>query len=573
MKHLILTTCWFFLIICSMAAQAPQKFRYQAVARDQNGALITGNIGVRLGFLEDGPNGASIYSETHAVNASPDGVFDLVMGDGIPNAGSFSDLNWKTHQYWLKIEMKAPGAGSFTEMGKSQLLSVPYAMYAAESGKDMSAGTGISINNGVISNTGDLSATNELQSLSLNGNILGISGGNTVALPTGTTYTPGNGIIFNGNSINASDPSPTNELQTLAINGNILAISDGNTVTLPPTIYTPGAGININGNVISASDPSSANELQALSVNGNQLSISSGNTVTLPSATYSGGLGIQINGNTINATDASPTNEIQTLSLNGNQLSLSNGGGSVQLPASQWTGSGSSIYYSAGNVGIGTPSPAFKLSVVSSSNGGIFTTSSDGYGISSLTSGPYAAGFFHGTDGSGGYFFSDNHFAIQAVQSQYGNSQVNQGVLLKYQTDEWKTYIDSYHDYNFAYNNTLKGYIMDSDGTYHNYSDRRLKKDIKPFSNVLASLTKLQAYTYRMKDATDDSPVSVGFIAQDVEAQFPDLVVEKNGYKSICYDHFTVLSVEAIKEQQEEINSLKKEVEALKQMVRNLSEK
>ena len=81
-----------------------------------------------------------------------------------------------------------------------------------------------------------------------------------------------------------------------------------------------------------------------------------------------------------------------------------------------------------------------------------------------------------------------------------------------------------------------------------------MKKDIKPFKNVLSGLTQLQAYTYHMKDAPDDSPLSFGFMAQEVEKQFPDMVVEKNGYKSLCYDHFAVLSVEAIKEQQEQIN-------------------
>jgi hypothetical protein len=129
-------------------------------------------------------------------------------------------------------------------------------------------------------------------------------------------------------------------------------------------------------------------------------------------------------------------------------------------------------------------------------------------------------------------------------------------------------------DYELDYNSINRVSIWSSDGSYHNYSDRRLKKDIQPFSNVLPRLSKLQAYTYHMKEAADDSPISVGFMAQEVEVQFPQLVVEgENGYKSLCYDHFAVLSVQAIKEQQIQIEDLKKQMEELKQIVRQLSEK
>ena len=61
--------------------------------------------------------------------------------------------------------------------------------------------------------------------------------------------------------------------------------------------------------------------------------------------------------------DADPANELQTLSLSGNQLTLSLGGGSVTLPGSPWSVNGSSVYYTGGNVGIGTSAPASALTV------------------------------------------------------------------------------------------------------------------------------------------------------------------------------------------------------------------
>jgi|GEM_PF-2263941 len=588
---------FFLIILCgilqTLSAQAPSQFRYQAVARDAGGTVITGNIDIRFSLLEDDASGIARYKETHTAATNAQGVFELTVGKGSIISGNLDNIDWAHHQYWLKVEMKTPGANDFTAMGASQLLSVPYAMYAKESGDHLIQGPGISISNGVISNTGDLSDVNELQTLSVNGNQLAISNGNSVTLPTGTTYTEGAGIDINGNAISALDISPTNEIQALSLNGQQLALSNG------------------------------------------------GGSVQLPTGTtYTEGAGIDINGNSISALDISPTNEIQTLSLNGQQLSLSNGGGSVQLPGgtSSWTTNGTNTYNDpiTNNVGIGTTSsPNAKLDVVASGNliAGSFNSPGAADALKSYCNGTGAAinasslngtgGSFTTLTGTAGYFSSSSGLGLivehgrvgigttspnvdfevlhgrvrvtgnnSAGESDpvvtsygYGNSRCfyglqygpgpvgrfvsngghglelvdndgGMGTGLGFETllTQWSQYIDAAKDMNFANNGTLRAWISDTDGSYHNSSDSRLKKDIKPFVNVLAGLTKLQAYTYHMKDAPDDSPLSFGFMAQEVEQQFPDMVLEKNGYKSLCYDHFAVLSVEAIKEQQEQIN-------------------
>ncbi len=106
------------------------------------------------------------------------------------------------------------------------------------------AGTGINIAGSVINNSGDLSTTNEIQSLSLAGNTLSISSGNSVTLPTGgTTYTAGTGITITSGTIAAVDPSITNEIQSLSLSGNTLSISGGNSVTLPAS----GGGVTGSG--------------------------------------------------------------------------------------------------------------------------------------------------------------------------------------------------------------------------------------------------------------------------------------------------------------------------------------
>lgn len=102
-------------------------------------------------------------------------------------------------------------------------------------------------------------------------------------------------------------------------------------------------------------------------------------------------------------------------------------------------------------------------------------------------------------------------------------------------------------------------------------SDRRLKKDITSISNgVLEKIMKLNPVTYRYKPESESSKASVGFIAQEVDELFPELVgknAKRGGTEellSLNYTGFGVLAIKAIQEQEEELNSLRKENDLLK---------
>ncbi|HXR79819.1 MAG TPA: tail fiber domain-containing protein, partial [Saprospiraceae bacterium] len=215
--------------------------------------------------------------------------------------------------------------------------------------------------------------------------------------------------------------------------------------------------------------------------------------------------------------------------------------------------SGKGLIVESGRVGIGTDSPNADLEVL---DGNFRVTGPEGSSLNIMTayghgSGICYYGLQYGT-GSVGVFASNGGYALEL--DDLNNGGLGTGLKIESDLTHWNQYVDVAKDMNFANNGTLRAWIQDTDGSYHNSSDSRLKKDIKPFKNVLQGLTQLQAYTYHMKNAPDDSPLSVGFMAQEVEQQFPELVEEKDGYKSLCYDHFAVLSVQAIKEQQVEIN-------------------
>ena len=96
-------------------------------------------------------------------------------------------------------------------------------------------------------------------------------------------------------------------------------------------------------------------------------------------------------------------------------------------------------------------------------------------------------------------------------------------------------------------------------------SDKRLKKNIKPLKNALDKITKLQGVSFNWKDTNQTNKTQLGLIAQDVEKVYPELVdTDKKGYKSVQYGNLVAPLIEAIKEQQKEIDKLKKEIKKLK---------
>lgn len=130
MKYFIFT--FIALLLCAgISAQAPEGFKYQAVARDASGNVIASQtVGIQISILQGGISGTPVYVETFSPTTNQFGLIDLEIGKGTFISGSFSGIDWGSSSYFIKIEMDASGGTSYTEMGTSQLLSVPYALHS-----------------------------------------------------------------------------------------------------------------------------------------------------------------------------------------------------------------------------------------------------------------------------------------------------------------------------------------------------------------------------------------------------------------------------------------------------------
>ena len=122
------------LIAAPVFAQAPpQGINYQAVARNLSGAELTNaTLTVRFGIYTDAAATVLAYEETHVVTTNAFGLFTAVIGAGTQTSpGAFNTILWANSAHYLKVEID-DGSG-FTNMGTTQLMSVPYALHAGSS--------------------------------------------------------------------------------------------------------------------------------------------------------------------------------------------------------------------------------------------------------------------------------------------------------------------------------------------------------------------------------------------------------------------------------------------------------
>ena len=328
MKKIILSIFVITIITLSSFAQAPEGFKYQAVIRDAGNIVLNNQaVGIRLAIKQGNIGGTNVYSETFALTTNAYGLANLEIGTGT-TTDDFTLIEWANGPYFIETAVDITGGSSYIVMGTSQLLSVPYALYANKA---------MYVTNDSV-NDADADPANELQVISFSNDTLYLSNGGQVFLgaygidlvndadsdpaneiqaisfSNDTVYLSNGGQIFLGaygiDLVNDADSDPANEIQAISFSNDTVYLSNGGQVFL-------GAyGIDL----VNDADSDPANEIQAISFSNDTVYLSNGGQVFL------GAYGIDL----VNDGDTNATNEIQTISRTGTSIILSNGGGTIQ---------------------------------------------------------------------------------------------------------------------------------------------------------------------------------------------------------------------------------------------------
>ena len=115
------------IISTFLFAQAPQKMSYQAVIRDASNNIVANHaVGMKISILKGSATGIVVYTETQTPTTNANGLVSIEFGGGT----GFISIDWSIGSYFIQTETDPTGGTNYTITGTSQLLSVPYAMFA-----------------------------------------------------------------------------------------------------------------------------------------------------------------------------------------------------------------------------------------------------------------------------------------------------------------------------------------------------------------------------------------------------------------------------------------------------------
>ena len=418
--------------LTTIFAQAPQGFNYQATVRNNSGQLLLNQIVlVKFNVYQNAATGTLVYSENQTANTDDLGHINLVVGQGTATTGTFSSINWGNGSYYLGIELNT-GSG-YVAMGTSQLMSVPYALYAQNSG----------------------AAT--LQQVLDAGNVAN----KTVTVP---------------------------EDASLKIN----------------TIGGSTAGSYFYG-IKSQIDGTDGNNRSILA-GSNGVSLGTNNGVS--SYASNGATNISIYSRAYDATSGS----------NYGIYGVANGTTGVNNRGVQGVADGvNSTGRNTGTLGFATNSTLLNNWLLGSAYG----STADNYGVWGI-----GYGAVDGKDNRGvmGYSINTTPTGLNyGISGWAGGSEV------------FNIAVGAYSDSGPSTNGTNYGVSAraSSDvtitGTLVQPSDRKLKKEVKPFASALDKINALTPVTYYYKSNAESginlpTNMQYGFIAQDLEMVFPELV-------------------------------------------------
>ena len=140
MKHTLLCLIALLAMALNAYSQAPYLFNYQGIARQSDGTpLSEQRIQLKIGIFEKPDAQQASYLEHHVVHTNAFGLYVLQIGAGDSLLGSMQSVNWEIGTTYIKVWLDPLMQGNYAETGSTQLLSVPYALYANRAGEAKNA--------------------------------------------------------------------------------------------------------------------------------------------------------------------------------------------------------------------------------------------------------------------------------------------------------------------------------------------------------------------------------------------------------------------------------------------------
>ncbi|HNS12886.1 MAG TPA: hypothetical protein PKM97_09765 [Bacteroidia bacterium] len=343
MKKVLIFICTVIFTL-SVIAQSPARMSYQAVVRDASNVLVSNSpVGMRISILQGSVNGIPVYVETMTANTNANGLLSTRIGEGLISVGSLDSIDWTSGPYFLKTETDPTGGVNYTISGTSEMLSVPYALYAKTSGSSIPGPQGPAGADGLTTSVNNIQQVNG--NITLSKDDIGLSDVDNTSdsdKPVSTAVQSALNLkanisspVFNGTpeAPTAVSGTATNQIATTAFVENALAsvgVSDATGTTSGKIMLAGdlgGQGSSANAPVISDDAISSAKILDGTISNTDisssaaipfsKLNISKSDITSLGipgsdnDTQYGAGTGLSLSGSTFSIDNTVLTNNYQ----------------------------------------------------------------------------------------------------------------------------------------------------------------------------------------------------------------------------------------------------------------------